>query len=42
MVKRYIGGLISATQAVANNVGANGIFNLTNKLQLDGGGNWPQ
>ena len=41
MVKRYYGGIISATQAVANATSASGFFNTTQQMQAKAAGNWP-
>ena len=41
MVKRYYGGVISATQAVANNITASGLFSATQQMQAIQSGNWP-
>ena len=41
MVKRYYGGIISATQAVANSASASGFFNTNQQMQAKQSGNWP-
>ena len=41
MVKRYYGGVISATQAVANASSATGFFNVTQQMQAVQAGEWP-
>ena len=41
MVKRYYGGVISATQAVANATSATGFFNVTQQMQAIKAGAWP-
>ena len=41
MVKRYYGGVISATQAVANATSATGFFNVTQQMQAKQAGAWP-
>ena len=41
MVKRYYGGVISATQAVANASSATGFFNVTQQMQAVQAGAWP-
>ena len=41
MVKRYYGGVISATQAVANASSATGFFNVTQQMQAIQAGTWP-
>ena len=41
MVKRYYGGVISATQAVANASSATGFFNVTQQMQAVQAGTWP-
>ena len=41
MVKRYYGGVISATQAVANASSATGLFNITQEMQAVQAGTWP-
>ena len=41
MVKRYYGGVISATQAVANASSATGFFNVTQQMQAAQAGTWP-
>jgi len=41
MVKRYYGGVISATQAVANASSATGFFNVTQQTQAVQAGIWP-
>jgi hypothetical protein len=41
MVKRYFGGVISATQATANSTSARGFWSTTNQVQLKQAGNWP-
>ena len=41
MVKRYYGGVISATQAVANVASASGFFNTSQQMQAKQAGNWP-
>jgi hypothetical protein len=41
MVKRYHGGVISATQAVANASSATGFFNVTQQMQAVQAGTWP-
>ena len=41
MVKRYYGGVISATQAVANATSASGFFNTTQQMQAKNAGKWP-
>ena len=41
MVKRYYGGVISATQVVANAASATGFFNVTQQMQAVQAGAWP-
>ncbi len=41
MVKRYYGGVMSATQAVANASSATGFFNVTQQMQAVQAGAWP-
>jgi hypothetical protein len=41
MVKRYYGGVISATQAVVNAVSASGFFSASQQMQAKQAGNWP-
>jgi hypothetical protein len=41
MVKRYYGGVISATQAVVNTSSATGFFNITQQMQAAQAGTWP-
>ena len=41
MVKRYYGGLISATPTVVNSSSASGIFNTNQQLQARQTGSWP-
>jgi hypothetical protein len=41
MVKRYYGGVISATQVVANAISASGFFNTSQQMQAKQSGNWP-
>ena len=40
MVKRYLGGVMSATQVTANAVTSSGFFNTSNQAQLKQSGNW--
>ena len=41
MVKRYYGGIISATQAVSNAISASGFFSTSQQIQAKQAGNWP-
>jgi alpha-tubulin suppressor-like RCC1 family protein len=41
MVKRYYGGLISATPTTVNSSSASGLFNPTQQMQAKRAGNWP-
>ena len=41
MVKRYYGGVISATQVVVNTSSATGFFNITQQMQAAQAGTWP-
>ena len=41
MVKRYYGGIISATQAVVSSATASGLFSASQQMQAKQAGNWP-
>jgi hypothetical protein len=41
MVKRYYGGIISATEVVVNSISASGFFNTSQQIQAKQAGNWP-
>ena len=41
MVKRYYGGVISATQAVVNSTSVTGIYTPSQQMQAKQAGNWP-
>ena len=41
MVKRYYGGLISATPTTVSSSSASGLFNTSQQMQAKRAGNWP-
>ena len=41
MVKRYYGGVISATQATVNPGSASGLYNISQQMQAKQAGSWP-